>query len=462
MLPQFAGALGAEGGPRLRIWSIRQNDPTKPFCWSLRRVVINRQGMKNPAPKPNESRALLRFEVLCHIKTLRGEGLPLAECVRAAASRPWPAESGRYYSYRTIETWWYDYAKSGYGGIVGNARRGDAGQSRSIDEETGLWILDAITKSPGVPFAVLYRLWQDHGRGLPSESTVRRFLASKGLDARSLKAGRLESGPTKAFEAPAPNDLWMVDFACGPTLRASNGKAIATHLCLLLDDHSRLIPYGAYYAKADTAAFLDCLKQAVLRRGLPLKLYTDQGKPFVNHHAKITCANLGIRLLHAKPYHAWSKGKVERLIQTIQRDFELTLRMEGNRVHSLEELNTAFARWIAATYHLRKHSATGQSPHERFTANRPPIRQVEEPEKIDPLFYTRIQRVVRKDGTVILGKNLFEVDLSLRALKVELRYDPLVFDPVEVWHKDSFHGLARRCDLHLNSQHFHKGDNYAR
>ena len=418
--------------------------------------------MQNPTPKPKESRALLRFEVICHIKTLRGEGLPLTECVRDAASRPWPEGGGKYYSYRTIETWWYDYAKSGYGGIAGKARRRDAGQSRKLDQESGLWILDAIQKSPGIPFSVLYRLWEDHGRGLPSESTVRRFLASKGYDARSLKAGRLESGPTKAFEAPAPNDLWMVDFACGPTLRTCEGKVLSTHLCVLLDDHSRLIPFAAYYLSADTAAFLDCLKQAVLRRGLPLKLYTDQGKPFINHHAKIVCANLGIRLLHAKPYHAWSKGKVERLIRSIQNDFELTLRIDGNQVHSLAQLNTAFSRWIASTYHLRKHSSTGQSPHQRFTSSQHPIRPIEDPETIDPLFYTRTQRVVRKDGTVTLGKKLFEVSLTLRALKIELRYNPLTFDPVEVWHKDSFQGLARRCDLHLNSQYFHQGDNYAR
>lgn len=134
--------------------------------------------MNNPPPKPEESRLLLRFEVLCHIKTLRGEGLPLAQCVRAAASRPWPAGGRRYYSYRTIETWWYDYAQAGYGGIAGKTRREDAGRSRAIDEETGLWTLDAMAKSPGVPLAVLYRLWQDHGRGLPSESAARRVLAN--------------------------------------------------------------------------------------------------------------------------------------------------------------------------------------------------------------------------------------------------------------------------------------------
>lgn len=420
--------------------------------------------MQTPAPKPKEGLALLRFEVICHIKTLKATGLALAECLRRASSRPWPGENGAYYSFRTIETWWYDYERSGFSGIAGTPTRADNGKSRVIDEELGLWILEAVTKSPEVPLAVLYRLWEEHGRELPSLSSVYRFLMSKGFDRRSLKAGRLESGPTKAFEAPAPNDLWMVDFACGPTLRTSQGRAMTTQLCVILDDHSRLIPFASYYASGDTASFLDCLKQAVLRRGLPIKLYTDQGKPFVNTHVRIVCANLGIRLLHAKPYHAWSKGKVERLIRTIQGDFETTLRLEGGHVHSLAELNTPFSRWIASTYHLRVHSSTTMSPHERFTRAGHPLRPIEEPEKIDALFYTRIERVVRKDGTVTLGKKLLEVNLALRALKVELRYDPVAFDRVEVWHKDSFHGLARLADLHLNSQvhHQHRGTNYER
>jgi len=418
--------------------------------------------MQIQAPTNKQSLALLRYAVICHIKTLRLEGMPLAEGLRSASSRPWPGEDGYYYSYRTIETWWYANAKSGYQGLCGKPIRADAGKSRAIDEETGLWIIDKIRQHPATPLHVLYRHWQAHGHGLSSLSSIYRFLKTHGYDRRSLKAGRLESGPTKAFEAPAPNDLWMVDFACGPTLRTPDARAITTQLCVILDDHSRLIVFAAYYLTGDTASFLHCLKQAVLRRGLPLKLYTDQGKPFVNTHVRIVCANLGIRLLHAKPYHAWSKGKVERLIRTIQGDFEATLKLEGEHVHSLADLNTAFSRWIANTYHLRLHGSTGMSPHERFTRGAHPLRTVEEPEKIDAFFYTRIERVVRKDGTVTLGKKLLEVDLALRALKVELRYDPILFDRVEVWHKGSFHGLARPADLHLNSQIQHRGTNYAR
>ena len=415
---------------------------------------------KNPPAK--QRLALLRFEVICHIKSLHREGIPLAECLREASSRPWPAYEGHYYSQRTMETWWYDYAKSGYSGLAGKDSRADAGKSRSIDPETDEWILMKIRENPRVPLPVLHRHWQTHNHDLPSISSVHRFLKANGYDRRSLRAGRLDSGPQKAFEAPAPNDLWMVDFACGPTLRGADGKAIATHLCVLLDDHSRLITHAAYYLKADTTAFLASLKQAVLRRGLPHKLYTDQGKPFVSHHAKIVCANLGIRLLHAKPYHAWSKGKVERLIRTIQGDFEATLRLENQSVHDLAALNTSFARWMEGIYHLRVHGSTAMSPHQRFTGGPHPLRHVEDPHNIDKLFYTRAERVVRKDGTVTIGKALYEVNLALRALQVELRFDPLLMDHVEVWHKDAFQGLATLANLHINSQTYNRSHNYER
>jgi hypothetical protein len=54
------------------------------------------------------------------------------------------------------------------------------------------------------------------------------------------------------------------------------------------------------------------------------------------------------------------------------------------------------------------------------------------------------------------------VDLSLRALKVELRFDPILMDRVEVWHKASSEGVAKPADLQLNSQIHHRGQNYER
>ena len=329
--------------------------------------------------------------------------------------------------------------------------RRDNGNFRVIDAPTGQWIIEQVSQSPKIHLSVLYTHWQNLDRKLPSLRSVYRYLRRHGYDKARLRAGRLESGPTHAFEAPMPNDLWMVDFSPGPTIR-ENGSALSTQLCVLIDDCSRLIPFGGYYHRADTESFHHALKQAVLRRGLPKALYTDQGKPFVSHHTRIVCASIGIRLLHAKPYHAWSKGKVERLIQTIQAGFEAALLLPNQQAGSLDELNDKFSKWIQAVYHQRIHSATRMSPEARFQQAAQHLRRLPADVDIETLFYTRLDRTVRKDGTVRLDGQLYEAPLSLRTLTVQLRFDPFSRRRIEVWYQDKFIALAKRVNLNLNHE----------
>jgi putative transposase len=399
---------------------------------------------------PNQIQALTRFRALNFVEDRQRDGLVLAEAFRQASRQAWPDDNGDYYAARTIEDWWYAYKKGGFDALV-QAPRSDQGKTRVLDQATTAWVLEQVTQNPTVPLRVLYTHWQQSLRPLPSISVIYRCLRRQGMDRKSLRSGRLETGPTKAFEAPHVNDLWMVDFSPGPTLSVG-GKALPTHLCLLVDDHSRLIPFAAYYPQANTEAFHHAFKEAILRRGLPRKLYTDQGKPFINAHSHLVCAKLGVRLLHAKPYAAWSKGKCERLIQTLQSGFETTLRLEGNAAHSLEELNTKLSLWIQTVYHQRPHSSTGQSPEFRYQQAAKTLRQWNEMDDLQPLFYIHLDRTVRKNGTVRLDGELFEVPLSLRALKIQLRLDPWRRARIEVWYQNKFMGLARKAPLHLNSE----------
>ena len=97
-------------------------------------------------------------------------------------------------------------------------------------------------------------------------------------------------------------------------------------------------------------------------------------------------------------------------------------------------------------------NATNCSPQERYQRGAPLIRSLDPHLDLDVLFYTEVTRVVRRDGTVRLGSCLYEVDLSLRALSVQLRFDPFAMNRIEVWYKAASFGLARAVDLHLNSQ----------
>jgi transposase InsO family protein len=427
-----------------------KGNPTKRCDWKPPPGCGMVGGMKTKPSDRRHEAALLRFRVVNYIADRQREGICLAQALREASTRPWPDESGNYFACRTIEDWWYVHAKGGFPALVDAPRR-DNGNFRVIDAPTGQWIIEQVSQSPKIHLSVLYTHWQSLDRQLPSLRSVYRYLRRHGYDKARLRAGRLESGPTHAFEAPMPNDLWMVDFSPGPTIR-ENGAALSTQLCVLIDDCSRLIPFGAYYRRADTESFHHALKQAVLRRGLPKALYTDQGKPFVSHHTRIVCASLGIRLLHAKPYHAWSKGKVERLIQTIQAGFEAALLLPDQQAASLDELNDKFSKWIQTVYHQRIHSATRMSPEARFQKATQYLRRLPADVDIETLFYTRLDRTVRKDGTVRLDGQLYEAPLSLRTLTVQLRFDPFSRCRIEVWYQDKFIALAKRVNLNLNHE----------
>jgi putative transposase len=128
------------------------------------------------------------------------------------------------------------------------------------------------------------------------------------------------------------------------------------------------------------------------------------------------------------------------------------LDLPGNRAQNLEELNSKLTHWIQTVYHLRPHSSTGISPQLRFAQAAGSLRQPDAGLELEPLFFTRIKRTVRKNGTVRIDNTLYEVDLSLRALEVELRFDPYTMSRIEVYYRGKACGLARRVDLHLNSQ----------
>jgi Mu transposase, C-terminal len=80
------------------------------------------------------------------------------------------------------------------------------------------------------------------------------------------------------------------------------------------------------------------------------------------------------------------------------------------------------------------------------------LRHWNEMDDIEPIFYLHLDRTVRKNGTIRLDKVLYEVPLSLRALKVQLRLDPWRRTRIEVWYQNKLMGLARKAPLHLNSE----------
>ena len=65
---------------------------------------------------------------------------------------------------------------------------------------------------------------------------------------------------------------------------------------------SRLITHGEFFLSERLDSYLGAMRLALLKRGLPRKLYVDNGPAFRSTHLQEITASLGIALIHSKPY----------------------------------------------------------------------------------------------------------------------------------------------------------------
>jgi transposase InsO family protein len=320
--------------------------------------------------------------------------------------------------------------------------RSDKGKSRAIDKETGLNLIHLRREMPGVTVPVLIHTMKQRGLLPPGKdlkpSTVYRFLHAENL--MNPPVGQLQD--RRKFEAELPNDIWQSDVMHGPKVMVGDRRR-KSYLIAFIDDHSRLVPYARFYLSERLVSFLDAFEKALLKRGLPRKLYVDNGGAYRSKHLEHITASLGIALIHSSPYKPQGRGKVERWFRTVRGQF-LT---EGGQMN-LDELNGAFELWLRQTYHQRSHSATGKTPLERFTSQMECLRAA--PENLTDHFRAIARRTVAKDRTVTLDGYLFEAPVKLIGQRVDLLYHKDNPKRVEVRWQQKSYGYLIPVDLALN------------
>ena len=168
----------------------------------------------------------------------------------------------------------------------------------------------------------------------------------------------------------------------------------------------------------------------------------------------LACAKLGISLIHTKPYDPESKGKIERFFGTVRRCFYPLLVSEPPG--SLEELNTRFWAWLDEGYHRKEHSSLGATPLDTYMAQIDRVRHIADPQALELLFWHRLTRKVRSDGTIVVRKDLFQVPLRYVGQNIEIRFDSYPPREVYVFENDVSICPAERVNIHDNA-HVRRG-----
>ena len=322
------------------------------------------------------------------------------------------------YAARTLSFWEWRYRADGFGALIDKGR-GDKGSPRKLAPEAIEEILALKKEFPKINATMIYERLIESGaikKCDVSLSTVQRFVKA------NQDLGRLprEVKDRKAFEAERVCELFQADTLYGPFV-LDGLKKKRTYLISVIDDKSRLVTSSRFFFADNALNFQKVFKDAVLRFGLPEKLYVDHGGSYDNIQLTGICGALGVALIHTPPYDGAAKGKIERWHRTLRERCLSVLASEDTS--SLDALNKAWAKWVIA-YNTTLHSSIGLTPMDAYRKEAEFVRAAKDGEWVDGCFMNRITRKVKSDCTIAINKVSYDVPMQFQNAKVEVRFLP--------------------------------------
>ncbi len=413
-----------------------------------------------PDTPERQATALFRYGLIAEfLQQPAGErGLYARLRAKAAAHYTIPGSTRTKVAPETLRHWIKDYRRGGFDALLPRGRA-DRGRARALPQAVADALLSLKEEQPHLSIPQLISAVGRAGAPgkaapPPAPSTVHRLLRRAGLMDKAAQQPDTGHGAQdrRRFAFAHPGQMWMSDVMHGPSVTLTDSRMRRkTYLIAFLDDATRVVPYCAFAMSENTQAFLPVFKQALVRRGLPQRLYVDNGANYRSQQLALVCARLGVALIHARPHQPQGKGKQERWFRTVRA--QLLANLGEADTSSLEALNRKLWAWVEGEYHHSPHRGLdGQSPLDRWAMSEQPPRQIDPKLDLDALFLFETRRRVQRDRTVSLNGTLFEVDAALVNQTVLLRYDPSAPTSrgIEVWHEGLFVHRALALDAYAN------------
>ncbi|NPV38198.1 MAG: transposase [Brevinematales bacterium] len=156
-------------------------------------------------------------------------------------------------------------------------------------------------------------------------------------------------------------------------------------LLLIMDDHSRYV-LAAKFLPEDTIENHRMVWQEVFQEyGLPYKVYYDNDQKYSKKNNGLIAKafeEIGICVINSRPYQPQGKGKIERKIQTFQKQvtFYIKKALKNKRIETLEQLNWILREYVIEHNNTPSRALGGRTPEEVFLeARRKPQKDLFKP-----------------------------------------------------------------------------------
>ena len=367
--------------------------------------------------------AEFRFSILGQIFARPPEKGALAERLRELSQAPWLPPGSLYpetYSVRTLERWYSVARKSPHDPVSAllPTKRCDAGIRRALNDDHMSWLRNNFHRHRRWS-------WQLHADNLsatefqptPSYATVLRWMRAQGYFPEPSNGQRRKNREILSFESAFPGELWHFDGHVGSRMILDkNGEYKRPHCIAFIDDYSRLCCHCQWVNGESAEEIVHIFTQAILKRGLPRKVMSDNGSGMIAAEFEDGVKKLAVIHERTLPRSAYQNGKIESFWKPMEA--RLLAMLENVKPLTLEILNTASQAWVEQEYNASVHSETKEKPLNRFLDGKSVIRQAPSYEYLRRAFRMCVPRRQRRsDGTFTLDGVRFQVPTRFRHLE---------------------------------------------
>lgn len=378
--------------------------------------------------KLRQSVALFRYSLIAPLITETFTQETQKEYLEEISAKEYNTPQGnREYAPETVKDWLRLYRRYGIDGLYPKVRS-DKGKPRNLLDDAKEFIITTKINSPKRSAKSIYHELIAKGYvsyDQISLSTVQRFISHA-----NISSHKLEAIDRRAFEFEFPNECWQSDISVGPYL-SINGKKHKTYIIAILDDSSRLMIHAEALFNDNFLSLLSVFKKSVAKRGIPKKLFVDNGKVYKSVQMQFICASIGTILSFARPYSPQSKGKIKRWFKTLHDQCMNVI--NWNEFTSLEELNVSLCKYVEGDYNSTIHSSIKMKPIDKFIESIESIKFIPNKQELDYVFLYRVTRKVKNDATISIQNTLFEVPLKYVGETINIRYDPTDLDKAYIF-----------------------------
>jgi transposase InsO family protein len=324
-------------------------------------------------------------------------------------------------SRKTLAQWLDRYAAEGFDGL--KYKSSTVGVKRKIPGELIHEAIQLRLEVPTRSIPQIIEILEMEGRvpvGFLKRSTLDDRLREEGYSTAQMKLHQSPGIAARRFQRSERNAMWQADIKYGPILKI-NSESVQIYFVGFIDDATRYIVHGEFYDTLDQSIVEDCMRKAIMKEGLPKRVFFDNGSQFRTKWMERACAVLGIQLIYAKIYSPESKGKIERFNKSL---CSFIAEAELKKAGSLSEFNQLFNVWLAECYHSKEHAGIDTTPEEAYKSSKTPLRFLPA-ETVANAFLHGERRKVDKSGCISFKGKLYEVGIVYIGRTVDVIYDQL-------------------------------------